>query len=144
MNINWLELIVGLVLGIFYSDIRDRILFCSKKQQFRKNIYDLFNFNLERCVQMDRQLTPQNGKIEIPNYLFDTDSIKALIFNGREYFSNQGEFDSINWQRYQLDHLNNKLAIIGDGIGTGQYIPEFRTHLSREKKAIEALLGGWK
>ena len=142
--INWLELVIGLVLGIIYSDIRDRIMFCSKKKQFRKNVYDLFNFNLQRCVQMNVQLTPKNGNIEIPNYLFDSDSIKALIFNGRDYFSNQEEFDSINWQRYQLDHLNNKLAIIGDGIGTAQYIPEFRSHLTRERKAIEELLGVWK
>lgn len=63
------------------------------------------------------------------------------MFNGRNYFKDQGEFDEINWRRYQLDHLNNKLAIITNGGGSDQYIQGFLQSLSREKTAIEALLG---
>jgi hypothetical protein len=148
MEINWLEILIGFAVGLVYSEVKDQIIFFGAKKNFQKNLHDLFYFNLDRCDQMKKQLTePKNGMIEIPNYPFDTDALKHVIFDGRDFFKDQNSFDDINWRRYQLDHLNLKLAAI-NSLSTAsperdQLLQGFLLHLIPERKAIEELLGAW-
>ena len=54
----------------------------------------------------------------------------------------QKEFTAINWTRYQLDHLNYKLATMSLSSDKDQLRPVFLTHLTQTKKEIETILGG--
>lgn len=147
MDINWLEVFIGFGIGLVYSELRNHAVLFGAKKNFQKNLKELFEFNLDRCVQMKRQLTEvKDGKIQIPNYPFDTDALKHVIFDGRSFFRDQKSFDDINWIRYQLDHLNFKLAAINNAsedLEKGRLLQGFLPHLNRERKSIEELLGAW-
>src|ERR1035438_4811396 len=108
MTINWWQSLAGLIVGFVFSKIVDQVKTHQTKANVRESIRKLFYFNLTRCIQMGKQLTTvKDGMIEIPNYPFDTDALKQVMFDGIGTFKTkeeQEEFDDLNWARYQLDH----------------------------------------
>ena len=134
--------IVGLIIGLMYSGISGHINRRSQRKNLAKKLADAFRFNLERIVQMKNQLKAKaDGTFELPNYSFDTDPIKTLLFVGSDLLGTDAEINSYNWTRYQLDHLNMKLGYILTHLDLGTDImQDFRDNLSREKKAIEEIL----
>jgi hypothetical protein len=90
------------------------------------------------------QLNPVGGQISIPNYPFDTDPIKNILFSGRDIVGIQEEFDNWNWWRYQLDHLNMKIIPMGlsksEDECTTHIYQSFLPHLIETRKSIEAIV----
>jgi len=84
----------------------------------------------------------------IPNYRIDTATISHILLNGRDLTS-EDLFTHLNWQRYQLDHINTKLDYLhmylsasGDGLSTAvlEGFGSLVVHMETTKKEISSLL----
>ena len=134
----------GVVIGVIWAQVQGSYNRTQQRINFRKQLCSAFQFNLDRINQMVDQLTPIGGAIEIPNYPFDTDPIKHILFSGREIVGTQEEFDRWNWNRYQLDHLNMKIIPLGfsksEEEHTNHIFVSFLPHLLDSKKSIESIV----
>ena len=135
--------IVGLFVGLTYNKFETSYTKSSRQELAKSQLAKSYRFNLVLVDKMIKQL--KNDPPEaIPNYLFDTDPIKQVIFYSEDLLGTIEEVYSYNWHRYQLDHLNIKLTYI---LGTlahhacqKEIVQDFRENLAREQKAIQDIL----
>ena len=133
--------VLGLIVGLSYSNIATWVTRTSRQKTARSKLAKAYRFNLDRIIQMLGQLS--SAPPEIPNYPFDTDPIKTVLFYGDDLLGTPVEIQSYNSHRYQLDHLNLKLTQLLAASNPERQIKtmqDFLSHLRGEQKAIEDIL----
>lgn len=100
-------------LGVLFGYLLTKRLNKSHKKQqvinLQKDLLETFKKNISLIKQCIDQL---ENKKEIPNYLLDINSINHILFNGKQLFTNESLYKGLNRQRYQMEHINNKLTYL--------------------------------
>lgn len=109
LGINWPQIIYAAIgafmgaalafLGALHKRHKDKL---RAKDELIKSL----QFNLERLIQMMGYFS--NGGH--PNFTLDTTGIVLWTALAADILPDEVRHD-VNWQRYQLDHINNKLSV---------------------------------
>lgn len=138
---------LGVLLGIGWTEWRAAQRLKADRARLRSDLIKAFRFNVERISQCLDYFS--RTPVVMPNFRFDTDTLSQILYHGRTLFDSEQVFDSYNWQRYQLVHLNAKLDYIHTYLSGAQgplqsvlpqAIQSLVQHLTTTKSEIEALL----
>ena len=98
--------IMGSVIAIVITRRSDRRQIRNRKILARNALIERLNFNNDRVVQMLGYFDTGGW----PNFLLDTTGIIVWLTLAEDIIP-QPLFVQVNWHRYQLDHVNAKLAV---------------------------------
>jgi len=125
--------VIGTILGVVVNDWR------LKEQQKRKaksiltGVTESLRFNSDRNEQIWDQIRNKN---QIPNYQLDTLTLKEWLFIAHEHLPEKLNKE-LHWHWFQLDHINQKLAIARNEVKSIKEGNE--AHLAFIKKIMELL-----
>ena len=112
--------ILGSILGAIASIGIALVFQYRQRQQQYEQIIDRFKFNIDRMNDIVTRLTTTTTAKEFPTFLLDTTILDMLFASGPDLFQSsyhtskhaQDLFIQLNWCRYQMHHINNKLTMI--------------------------------
>lgn len=112
--------LLGVVGGVIFQEKREADILASKRRNLRRKIIEVFQFNL---IEMGKMLSHiERG--EVPTFRLDSDSMLHLLFHGPELFEERCWAEKLNWERYQLIHINAQVDflnnLITDNLATNQ------------------------
>lgn len=103
--------LMGTLLGIGFAEIRYSYIGKKQKKLSLDNLYKTLVHVRQLLDQSKRQLTEDLKTDGIPNFTLDTSTLLNRISKSEEYISND-LWVRLNGLRYQMEHLNNKLAML--------------------------------
>lgn len=80
------------------------------------------------------------GEVTSPDFLLDTSLINHVLFSGRDLFGSNEEYKKMNWLRYQMEHINNKLRLLSEPQLFDYYRASVLQHIQGEREALTAWL----
>lgn len=125
---------MGTLIGIGWTRWKDEQKRRNLAVNYHERLKSCIAFNLERLRQAKAQLATN----AVPNYPFDTAQLNHWLAQSHDLLP-ADLLRSIDWQRFQLDHLSSKFIVINNAIviKAGQRItPEEVEH----RKALVASL----
>ncbi len=139
---------IGAVLGILWAEWKFREQGRKAQRRCLQRLRECLQFNVDRLNQAYDQLQEN----VIPNYPLDTGQLNFWLTQSHDTLTPE-LFRSLDWQRYQLDHISSKFVVASQLIASaatagvplnGEYINALRTslrqHVDGVRNAIPELI----
>lgn len=98
--------LIGSAIAIVITRWSDKRQFHARQTVARNALIERLTFNNQRVVDMLKWFDDGGD----PNFLLDTTGIIVWLTLAEDIIP-QPLFEQVNWHRYQLDHINAKLAV---------------------------------
>jgi hypothetical protein len=133
--------ILGVVFGTINQNRLDRITKDAARQNLGERLREAVQFNVDRMNDIEAHLTGKaTGTVSSPDFLLDTALINHVLFSGRDLFASNKEYEDLNWHRYQIEHINNKLRLLSEPSLFAYYRASILEHIPGERTALTAWL----
>ena len=124
---------LGIILGYFLTVHLNKQQRKQETINLQNDLIKVFKSNIRLINQCIDQLENKN---EIPNYPLDINPVNYILFKGKNLFSNEDLYTQFNWQRFQLEHINNKLIYYFNISLNSNKSDAYTLLVSNEKKSL--------
>lgn len=133
-------MLAGAIISAIFGYLTQLYIERSKRTINYSQIKKHFQFNLDRLVQMEEQLTSKPQAMH-PDYRLDLTVLDFLLSTGPKTFPSETQFEFANKCRFQLHHINIQLMFLFSFQSDSQpYLQTVLAHIRGEIAHINKIL----